>query len=413
LIRIMETAEQAFAWVPDVGRLKEISRTQKGKILLVEGLHPMVTDPVNRGHGAREWTKGQVMKSAYTAIGKGLNIHHVLRLNPAYQHVVLDGEFNDLTETAEYVVYEEDPEILRLIREEYITKVSMQGDPRRNPVKCDKCGTSECRCREVPEGVIFGSSLNESMAYVITKDDATYYGKPIPKAPPGDWNTSVRIVETNNVMETVYARYPQLREASDCIQACIESKVAAGKEIDDQALAICYSECGAKEISSNTNNPLTKPELTAITRENLAEMVGKYQPKVKEAILKADSLLKENNLKEFNEALAKGDAFTASMILQQNSSSEQPAVDAAKIAEQVDVKIKETVGPILKDITELKTLKDSMGNLSKQVQETATEMQAIKSKSTASVQETNTQPAQKPKEYTVEQARQILQAHIR
>jgi hypothetical protein len=39
-------------------------------------------------------------------------------------------------------------------------------------------------------------------------------------------------------------------KASNCVEECIRKKTEHGKEIDDQALAICYSECGKSNAST-------------------------------------------------------------------------------------------------------------------------------------------------------------------
>lgn len=44
--------------------------------------------------------------------------------------------------------------------------------------------------------------------------------------------------------------------ANDCVERCIKKKVEAGVNLDDQALAICYSECGeSNKIKEETSEP--------------------------------------------------------------------------------------------------------------------------------------------------------------
>ncbi|GEM_PF-3214049 len=287
LPRIFETPEQiqevttsaaSFSWYPDLGKLKHIAKQSgmEGKFLLVEGLHPMITDPFNQGHGPREWTEEQLKKSAYTAIGKTLNINHEIPLNPAYRHLIVDGEYNEQTRTAEYIVYEEDPEILELIRQGYITAVSMQGYPRRESQVCDSCGSVACACRAVPEGVIFGEGDGNgaAMAYVVTKEGARYMGKPVEPERPGDWNTSVQVVETN-------------------------LPVTCG---GDSSLLLRGVNTG--DMFQSQSQPISRPVLARGTK-----------PQLQERILHAEKYLVREDLQTFNDALASGDAVKALSVI--------------------------------------------------------------------------------------------------
>jgi hypothetical protein len=286
LPRIFETPEQiqevtsakSFSWYPDLSKLKHIAKQSGmgGKFLLVEGLHPMITDPFNQGHGPREWTEEQLKKSAYTAIGKTLNINHEIPLNAAYRHLIVDGEYNEQTRTAEYIVYEEDPEILELIRQGYITAVSMQGYPRRESQVCDSCGSIVCACRAVPEGVIFGEGDGAAMAYVVTKEGARYMGKPVEPERPGDWNTSVQVVETN-------------------------LPVTGGR---DSSLLLKSVNTGDMSQSQSQSQPIPRQVLARGTK-----------PQLQERILYAEKYLVREDLQTFNDALASGDAVKALSVI--------------------------------------------------------------------------------------------------
>ena len=47
--------------------------------------------------------------------------------------------------------------------------------------------------------------------------------------------------------------------ANDCVEKCVKKKAEAGKEIDEQALAICYSECGeSNKIEQENTSPSTE-----------------------------------------------------------------------------------------------------------------------------------------------------------
>jgi hypothetical protein len=339
--------EGAFSWYPHpVEKIIEISKKTKGKFLLIEGLHPMITDPFNRGHGATEHTAEQLIKSTYTAIGKKMNINHTIRLDPAYKHIIADGEFNTKTNTAEYIVYEEDPQILDMIKNGYITHVSMEGEGRRAALKCDQCDSpTGCLCRMVPEGVLFGNEFGEAMAYVVTKPGATYRDMQIEPGPPGDWNTSVKIAETNHSMAN------------------------------------------------------------ALTIKELAEKIS--NAKLKESLLSETAIktvLKEN-LDSFNQALSQGDAIAALQILASEvyKTAEMDEEHTKDMEQKVTEKIKAAIKPVSEKITEtaqkieeqaksvkeLATIKESMGNLSTQVQEMNKVIEGLKNTKPVIVRETN------------------------
>jgi hypothetical protein len=51
-----------------------------------------------------------------------------------------------------------------------------------------------------------------------------------------------------------------IAKASDCVEKCIQEKADNGVEIDDQAIAVCFSECGEKKaknanVTENCNDP--------------------------------------------------------------------------------------------------------------------------------------------------------------
>ena len=63
------------------------------------------------------------------------------------------------------------------------------------------------------------------------------------------------------IVETANKRI--IGNASKCVESCIEKKGESGKEIDDQALAICYSECGEAKgnIDQESLKNITKVDL--------------------------------------------------------------------------------------------------------------------------------------------------------
>lgn len=311
----------SFSWLPNsIEKLKEIGAKNRGKFILVEGLHPMTTDPLNIGHGAREYSESAVMKATMTAINKKMNINHETSLRPDRIHVITDGDYNEETKTAEYVLYEEDEEILELIRNEFITHVSMQGAPSR-PLKkqCDSCGTGKCICKDIIEGLIFGDDKGEAMAYVVTKDGAKYRGVPLQAAPPGDFNTSLTIAETNSVMATAIT---------------------------------------VKEISGKFTNEKLKEQIE--DEDKRKQMLGE-------------------NLEAFNTALASGDAMSAMQILadeiykappEQIQNTDDAGDLEKKLTEQVDDVKKDVEKKVEESINSVKeSIKESLGSIQEQIKE--------------------------------------------
>ena len=177
--------------------------------------------------------------------------------------------------------------------------------------------------------MIFGTEKNEAMAYVITKEGATYKGIPLKSAPPGDFNTSLTIAETNSSMGT--------------------------------ALTI-------KEFAGKITNEKLKEQLE--DDEQRKQMLGENQA-------------------AFNDALSAGDAITALQILAneiyKEPTSETDQGDDMKklIGEQgdeikkVEKKIEEQEDEIKKDVkevtdplkTDVKEIKESLHSLQEQIKE--------------------------------------------
>lgn len=59
--------------------------------------------------------------------------------------------------------------------------------------------------------------------------------------------------------------------ASSCVEECIKNKADSGKEIDDQALAICYSECGESKGAN-----IDQDSLDNITQVNMPGKPDKH-----------------------------------------------------------------------------------------------------------------------------------------
>src|SRR3990167_9132343 len=73
--------------------------------------------------------------------------------------------------------------------------------------------------------------------------------------------------------------------ASQCVEQCIQAKSDSGKEIDDQALSICYSECGEsksgeKECGAPPKIPCLDEESASIKSENFK---GKSMTEIRKA----------------------------------------------------------------------------------------------------------------------------------
>ena len=68
--------------------------------------------------------------------------------------------------------------------------------------------------------------------------------------------------------------------ANDCVERCIKKKVESGKDIDEQALAICHSECGESDKIKDENPP-PDTETGNITQESLDNITEKKLMKKK------------------------------------------------------------------------------------------------------------------------------------
>jgi len=128
-----------------------------------------------------------------------------------------------------YVTYHYNPELEQLYYEGIIEDeatatlaknkmlfTSIEAEPRE--VK-KQCFTAQ-DCMEIPIGL-------ERWQLALTEM-------------PGIPETSVRVIES-------------VKE--DCVSDCIKAKKDSGKEIDDQAVAICHSECGNKEMNYSDDCP--------------------------------------------------------------------------------------------------------------------------------------------------------------
>ena len=90
--------------------------------------------------------------------------------------------------------------------------------------------------------------------------------------------------------------------ANECVERCVKKKVESGTELDEQALAICYSECGESNTIEKENSPDTS-ENANISQESLdniteEKMLKKKQIGVTEDEYKKDTSHKPKKIKE-------------------------------------------------------------------------------------------------------------------
>ena len=90
--------------------------------------------------------------------------------------------------------------------------------------------------------------------------------------------------------------------ANECVERCIKKKVESGTELDEQALAICYSECGESNTIEKENSPDTS-ENANISQESLdniteEKLLKKKQIGVTEDEYKKDTSHKPKKIKE-------------------------------------------------------------------------------------------------------------------
>ena len=175
--------QESFKWVPDMDKVRTLSKQAKGRFLKIVALHPIVTDRKDEGHGSRKFTDDELKRSARTLANTLPNLLHKVKMVHG-QNLVMDAEEEE--GRLETLVYLEDHEILKGIRERIIDKVSVQGNAREAPEVCRQ-GT----CAKEPKGIIYNG-----LAFVNSKQPFTYNGTTYPPAPPGDIRTSIEILET-------------------------------------------------------------------------------------------------------------------------------------------------------------------------------------------------------------------------
>ena len=77
----------------------------------------------------------------------------------------------------------------------------------------------------------------------------------------------------------------------ECVQKCIDKKVSEGIEIDDQALAICHSECyndKAGNVDQQSLDNITKVDLLKKKKEDADSSEVTTKNKVKKTMPKKE-----------------------------------------------------------------------------------------------------------------------------
>jgi len=91
--------------------------------------------------------------------------------------------------------------------------------------------------------------------------------------------------------------------ASNCVEECIRKKTEHGKEIDDQALAICYSECGkaqADKFEEEKHERDPDGKFTSSPKSDQKEKKDKVDfPQRRKEQKKQDRKRKENKVRNF------------------------------------------------------------------------------------------------------------------
>ena len=330
-IPITDLLHESFEWIPDIKGLRELARKENGHVYKVELMHPMVTDPLDIGHGPREWTIDELRKSARTLIGKDhvcFNHEHEdnePRGNPLIKgrSVIIDAEFNDKTETLEAIIFSDSSEVFDEFKRGDL-KASLEGRPRQVITNNGK---------ETPVGSVF-----HGMAFV-TKNNL-----------PGDPNSNVELIETQgkrnsslnkaednsrlkiNLESKLLSKYitkDTLRKAVHCetledAQAGVEALFASDPDLPEDVkqaildvIATAYSarpeeppageqnadeppataDTSAAQVELGKTEPRLVKKIEAVSQEfkGISERQGKAIAELKKSV---DSLKDPNVLKE-------------------------------------------------------------------------------------------------------------------
>lgn len=204
---IIKQNPSAFPWVTEeaMQQMYKEGKLNSGKYIMIEAGKPQITDHRIEGETLRRIITPDILKKlTYTAIRKGADINHLYPKRNPNSGVVVDSEFNDETETPEFLYFETDEEILNGIRSGFIEAVSINGGPARsykviNDVGDEvqnpgvQCATGECF--RLGEGIILGEQDNIAFTFVVTKPGWRYNGKMIQPTEPGIKSTTINIIE--------------------------------------------------------------------------------------------------------------------------------------------------------------------------------------------------------------------------
>ncbi len=203
------------------------------KLWKVEAIH--VTTTRNK----RKYTESELREGGRSLSFRPLNINHDQRQQlPFPENATMFMEYDSASKSVKGKFRVTDMRINQMIENHRINQVSIE----QLPTKGETCNEVSCE----QHGVAFiGMALLESDIL------------------PGDKNAD--IMRESYRVESLIAelivsdgqrmckectdsvkchKCTHLKEAEDCVEACLRAKKTVGKKIDDQAIAICMSECG-------------------------------------------------------------------------------------------------------------------------------------------------------------------------
>lgn len=166
-----------------------------GSWYLIRAAGEAITDHRSEGESHRRWLKGEeIAQFTRTGIGKGTDINH----NPSWRTggKIYDGEYDPITNEAQFLLLETDTTIIKAIDTGIITAVSINaGPPRTEAIECPSCDQMECECFLVPRGLILGELDDIAFTYVVTDPNGLWWkGNRIDKATPGIKTTAIEKV---------------------------------------------------------------------------------------------------------------------------------------------------------------------------------------------------------------------------
>ena len=200
--RIRETVEQIrheFKWLSPQYLEKLKKAPVEGKFLLIRASQATFTDhrhdPKVREQYRRMITPKEVERYTRTGVGKHADINHETPLKVWDSTQVVDAEYDEIKQAPQFLVYEEDKEILDFIRSGKITAVSINaGAPREEPIVCKDDSCSEKVIE--PRGLVLGEDDDIAFTYVVTAPEGIFYnGQRLGPASPGVKTTAIEIIE--------------------------------------------------------------------------------------------------------------------------------------------------------------------------------------------------------------------------